>query len=129
MNWKPKLGVVVRSGALGACVAQLVQGEVELTWIQAYHQPILSSNGPKMNPSIVDVTGGGNAFLGGLSAGLRICGNNLVRAAVFGSVGASYAIEQDGLAKLKIEDGEERWNGSSPMNRVKELAERCGIIL
>jgi sugar/nucleoside kinase (ribokinase family) len=128
IDWKPKIGVVIRSGALGVCVAHLIQDQPNVTWIPAYYQPIFTtSKGISMNPSIVDVTGGGNAFLGGLSAGLQICKGDLIQAALFGSVGASYAIEQDGLPRLTMENGEERWNGSSSMDRVNELAARCGI--
>jgi sugar/nucleoside kinase (ribokinase family) len=136
MTWKPLIGVVIRSGGLGACVvrhkhradAELpvdIDSSLEVCWIPAYHQPLRLSDGSyAMNPAIVDVTGGGNAFLGGLAAGLQLHRGDLVSAALCGSVGASFAIEQDGLPALEVRDGQERWNGALAEERLQELAER-----
>ena len=54
------------------------------------------ANIPAISNSIIDVTGAGNAYLGGMLVGL--CeGNNLVESALFGAVSASFAIEQFGV--------------------------------
>lgn len=77
-------------------------------WIPAYHQ----------DPSkVVDPTGGGNAFLGGLSVALAR-GKSIEEAVVCGSVAASFVIEQIGLPTLgRDEDGREMWNGENPEDR------------
>ncbi|KAI0728759.1 Ribokinase-like protein [Fomitopsis betulina] len=109
--------VVIRSGALGAYVATRKGGG---EWIPAFW------NVPE---HVVDVTGAGNSFLGGLGAGLALAGGNIVDATLYGTVSASFTIEQAGLPQLtetEIEDGSvtEQWNGDSPHRRLKELQER-----
>lgn len=61
--------VIVRSGALGAFVksASMESG----VWIPAFFASDASDR-------VVDVTGAGNAFLGGLIAGLSLSGGDLV---------------------------------------------------
>ena len=51
---------MIRSGALGCYV---VSKERAGEWVAAYH---------KSQSTVVDVTGGGNSFLGGLTAGLKL---------------------------------------------------------
>ena len=69
-----------------------------------------------------DVTGGGNAFLGGFCIGLLSTlkyqhdSRDLSKfeiAAIYGSVAASFAIEQVSMPKLSLRegDGQELWNG------------------
>lgn len=67
--------VVIRCGALGAYGMR--SGEKGL-WVEAYWKDkteghvadVLLENEPRTH--VVDVTGAGNAFLGGLSAGLHL---------------------------------------------------------
>jgi sugar/nucleoside kinase (ribokinase family) len=77
-------GVVVRCGALGCCVAtdrytkadiETEKPRPELTWIDAYWTKDAT---PDFQDHIVDVTGGGNAFLGGLSAGWKLTNGDLL---------------------------------------------------
>lgn len=77
-------GVVVRCGALGCCVATerytladttTEQLRPELSWIDAYWTKDATSD---FQDHIVDVTGGGNAFLGGLSAGWKLTKGDLL---------------------------------------------------
>lgn len=85
-------------------------------WIPAYH---LDSS------KVVDPTGGGNTFLGGLAVALAR-GNSLEEAAIWGSVAASFAIEQVGtplLDRLGDEDGE-TWNGQHVEERLREFQAR-----
>ncbi|KAM3474053.1 hypothetical protein MY8738_008074 [Beauveria namnaoensis] len=84
-------------------------------WIPAYHQD--ASN-------VVDPTGGGNTFLGGLSVALAR-DEDIETAAVWGTVAASFAIEQVGPPTLRQNDGgEETWNGENPLARLREFQER-----
>jgi sugar/nucleoside kinase (ribokinase family) len=61
-TFKPKRAVVIRSGALGACYA-LASDPAEVRWVPAYWTEATADN-------VVDPTGAGNGFLGGLCAGL-----------------------------------------------------------
>lgn len=86
-------------------------------WIPAYHQD---------SPKVVDPTGGGNAFLGGLAIGLAR-GQKLEDAAAWGSIAASFAIEQIGMPKLTPADDEstlERWNGVVVDDRIRDFQTR-----
>ncbi|KAI2613819.1 Ribokinase-like protein [Hypoxylon fragiforme] len=87
-------------------------------WIPAYHTE------PE---KVVDPTGGGNTFLGGLAVALAR-GKNLEEAAAWGSVAASFAIEQVGTPTLgKDEDGEETWNGVNVNKRFEEFKSRLAF--
>ena len=114
--------IIVRTGAAGCVVAS----QNCFTNFPAYHRPPVNSTSEEsatwyghktMN---WDVTGGGNAFLGGFCMGLawlkeREQNPGLTEfesAAVYGSVAASFAIEQVGMPKLsrQPESGKEMWN-------------------
>lgn len=84
-------------------------------WIPAYHTD---------KEKVVDPTGGGNTFLGGLAVGLAR-GKSLEEAAMWASVAASFAIEQVGPPTLeKDDDGVETWNGVSVDERLNDFLER-----
>lgn len=80
---------------------------------------------------VVDVTGGGNAFVGGFCKGLLATQNDDLdrhgftrcqQAAIYGSVAASFAIEQIGVPKLTHRgDGKELWNGDMVQNRLDRM--------
>ena len=107
--------VVIRSGKLGAYVLQRGQAG---RWITPYYR-----SGEK----VVDVTGCGNAFIGGMIAGLSLTDGDLVKSCVYGSVSASYTLEQYGLPLIG-KDG--KWNGlDRPTDRLEELSTRLGIDL
>ncbi|KAI9167273.1 hypothetical protein HJFPF1_03399 [Paramyrothecium foliicola] len=84
-------------------------------WIPAYHQ----------NPeAVVDPTGGGNTFLGGLSVALAR-GYGVEDAAIRGSVAASFAIEQIGLPALgRDSNGNETWNEDIVEERLQDFLAR-----
>lgn len=98
-------------------------------WIPAYHS--------ESSPKVVDPTGGGNAFLGGLAVALAR-GRSLEDAATWASVAASFAIEQIGMPTLTPAavvngdgDGDEdkpsspeRWNGVVVDDRLGEFQAR-----
>ncbi|KAG7144502.1 hypothetical protein HYQ46_006756 [Verticillium longisporum] len=84
-------------------------------WVPAYHQDA---------SLVVDPTGGGNSFLGGLAAALAR-GKSVEEAATWGSVSASFAIEQVGMPILgKDEHGNETWNGIRVNQRLEEYRHR-----
>jgi sugar/nucleoside kinase (ribokinase family) len=104
--------VVVRAGKDGCLVA--TKESMTTRWIPAYHQ-----NSDK----VIDPTGGGNAFLGGLTIGLAR-GATVEEAAILGSVAASFAIEQVGVPKLTVDVNDERWNGERVQDRLERFMER-----
>ncbi|KAI9794729.1 MAG: hypothetical protein M1833_007386 [Piccolia ochrophora] len=110
--------VVVRSGKSGSFLTTRETSR----WFPAYHGPLmLEADGAK----VVDPTGGGNAFLGGFAIGL-VRGSQgkpsdkLENAMIYGSVAASFAIEQIGMPELGHDESGERWNGVDVSDRVKE---------
>jgi len=74
----------------------------------------------------VDVTGAGNSFLGGLAAGLKLTGGNVVEATLYASVSSSFVIEQGGLPT--VTNGG-TWNGDQPRRRLAELRNRFNTNL
>ncbi|KAG0649333.1 Maintenance of killer 32 [Hyphodiscus hymeniophilus] len=86
-------------------------------WLPAFH-----NNKEK----VVDPTGGGNAFLGGLSVALAR-GKGVEEAAAWGSVAASFAIEQVGMPVLGVdEENKETWNGVRVEERLKDFMVKNG---
>ena len=85
-------------------------------WIPAYHQDAAK---------VVDPTGGGNTFLGGMSVALGR-GEDIETAVVWGSIAASFAIEQVGVPNLDRaeDDDRETWNGHNVHDRLHEFQQR-----
>jgi sugar/nucleoside kinase (ribokinase family) len=111
-----KGGVVVRCGKDGC----FVKSNGTRQWMPAYHQSA---------EKVIDPTGGGNGFLGGLAIGLirggKIPGlGNLEEAAIWGSISASLAIEQVGMPVLEQSGQQETWNGVKVDDRVADFKER-----
>ncbi|KAI5363994.1 Putative carbohydrate kinase PfkB, ribokinase [Septoria linicola] len=88
------------------------------TWLPAYY-------GTESN-MVVNSTGAGNAFLGSYAIGYQETGS-YVEAAKFGTVGASFMVEQHGTPDLTGEGVEELWNGASVRRRLEEYTKRCAI--
>ncbi len=110
--------VVVRMGKEGCFAGSLD----ERKWLPAYHQD---------SSRVIDPTGGGNGFLGGFAVGLVRSDGNFVEAAKWGSVAASFCIEQVGVPSLKTVVAtstctDELWNDESVDDRLKEFRERAG---
>lgn len=108
--------VVVRAGKDGCIVAD----RHIRRWMPAYHQSA---------EMVVDPTGGGNGFLGGLAIGLVKGGSspglqNIEEAAIWGSIAASFAIEQVGMPKLAQSPDGETWNGVRVQERLLEFRQR-----
>lgn len=114
-------GAVVRCGKDGCYVA--TRGKFR--WLPAYHTT---------SEKVVDPTGGGNTFLGGLAVGLvRIKAatlfERLVEAAIWASVAASLAIEQVGIPKLASSSKGETWNGVRVGDRLLEYRNRLSTYV
>jgi len=103
--------VIIRSGALGAFVTSR---DIEGAWVDAFWT---AADVDK----VVDVTGAGNSFLGGLAAGLEFTGGNVLEATFYASVSSSFVIEQGGLPTIT---NSEMWNGDQPRRRLAELRSR-----
>jgi len=107
--------VIIRSGNMGAYIASCFHPG---TWIDAYW---------RTDERVVDVTGAGNSFLGGLGAGLALTNGDVFEAAFHATVSSSYTIEQFGLPQItRLSDDvrNEEWNGDSPWARLRELKAR-----
>ncbi|KAK4687000.1 hypothetical protein P7C73_g3117, partial [Tremellales sp. Uapishka_1] len=110
--------IVVRCGRLGACVGTRRGG---LRWIPAFFEG-------DDELRVRDVTGAGNAFLGGYAAGLALTDEDAYEACLYGTVSASFVVEQFGLPVLSTtqEGGQENevWNNEVPLDRVDALRRR-----
>lgn len=114
--------VVVRCGAAGCFVLAGHQKAQVRAWLPAWHSP---ANGG--DPSrVVDPTGGGNGFLGGMAVGLVRSDGDVLEAARWGSIAASFCIEQVGVPNLtRTDDGQELWNGVGVSERLEEFKRRA----
>jgi hypothetical protein len=113
--------IVVRCGAEGCYIRSRDVNK----WLLAYHSPDNSSSAGESGGKVIDPTGGGNGFLGGFAVGLVRSGGDLVQAALWGSVAASYCIEQVGMPELSHDaNSGERWNGSVVQDRLEQLKQR-----
>lgn len=107
--------VVIRAGEHGSLVTA---HDLPLTWVPPFY------GSATKDEKIVDPTGAGNAFLGAYAVGFLKTGD-IVRAACYGSVGASFALEQVGMPEKGGDgDGEELWNGVSIFGRLEEYLSR-----
>lgn len=102
--------IVVRCGAVGC----FVLSRTTRRWLPACHTD------PR---KVIDPTGGGNAFLGGLAVGLVRTNFDVVESARWGSVAASFCIEQTGMPQLRPLKPE-RWNGISVLERLSDYRDR-----
>lgn len=105
-----KGAVVVRAGKDGCYVSS----KESSIWLRAYHTS---------SEKVVDPTGGGNGFLGGFAVGLVRTGS-VEEAALWGSVAASFAIEQIGMPSLGQDSNGETWNGVHVFERLAEFKKR-----
>jgi len=113
--------IVLRCGAKGCHTLAKTPGNDsgKSFWLPAYHP--VDDGADK----VVDPTGGGNAFLGGLSVGLAR-GNSVHQACIMGTIAASFAIEQVGMPKLEYDDNglDERWNGETAAERESKFGQK-----
>jgi sugar/nucleoside kinase (ribokinase family) len=123
--------VVIRAGEHGCLVKSRDQPVVAsaaavsapATWIPPYYNAT-------DREKIVDTTGAGNAFMGGFAYGYHET-RNPMSAAVYGTVAASFALEQVGTPRLWTEPDDDRrelWNGVDPRERLGEIRRRLGML-
>lgn len=127
-----RAGTIIRSGEMGCCY--LPRGEQEVRWIPPFYSAT-NDNGGSGTSRVVDPTGAGNGFMGAVAAALDE-GKDLHEGAcvpreyadrvavLWGTVAASFIIEQHGLPKMSMAAGRELWNGEDPWERVKALRAR-----
>ncbi|KAF8476765.1 Ribokinase-like protein [Kalaharituber pfeilii] len=98
------------------------------------------TNSANNTTAVVDPTGAGNTFLGGLCVALarpdafRLAVeyglHRMVVAAAYGCVAAGFAVEQVGVPALTVvEEGGERWNGEEVEGRLRAFLERTRSVL
>ncbi|CAK9783218.1 unnamed protein product [Cutaneotrichosporon oleaginosum] len=102
--------LAIRCSSLGACIGTAEGG---ICWIPSFFQG--------EQHRVQDVTGAGNAFIGGYIAGLYLTGDPY-EAALHGTVSASFVIEQLGPPILHFTPEGERWNGDSAESRLATLS-------
>ena len=84
-------------------------------WYPPFHDPD--------SAKVFDTTGAGNMFLGAFTIAFQKLGG-LSEAAVYGSVAASFAVEQSGLPKKDAPANCETWNGAMFTSRLQEYRKR-----
>lgn len=105
--------VVIRAGENG-CLVQ--SGDVGPQWLPPFYAAEMEG---EQESEVVDPTGAGNAFLGAFSIGYLET-RDVIEAAFYGSVAASFAIEQVGMPRKSNERKEELWNGASVRERLDD---------
>lgn len=113
--------VVVRAAEYGSMV---VSHSTAPVWISSCHS--YETEAP-CDPKVVDPTGAGNAFLGAYAVGFLRTGGR-AEAARYGSVGASFALEQVGSSIKSIEGGKELWNGTDVDSRLNGFISHIRIV-
>jgi sugar/nucleoside kinase (ribokinase family) len=109
--------VVLRAGEEGCLVASSTQ---PAKWLPSFYSLVGDTNTSK----VVDPTGAGNAFLGAFAIGYLET-RDLVHAACYGNVGASFALEQIGVPTVEFRrGGKELWNGFDVYSRLHQYRTR-----
>lgn len=103
------LGIIIRCAEHGCFVLSTSPNGPQGTWLPAFHPP--------GSGAVIDPTGAGNAFLGGAVMGFLEHGD-FVKAAMYGSVAASFAVEVVGLPEVGRCDGRAR---------LEEYTRRLGL--
>ncbi|KAJ5533842.1 hypothetical protein N7527_000096, partial [Penicillium freii] len=102
-----KGAVIIRAGENG-CFVQ--SRNITSQWLPPFYTADMAK---EYASKVVDPTGAGNAFLGGYAIGYLQGMGNILEAACYGSVAASFALEQVGMPEKSNERDEELWNGAS----------------
>ena len=112
--------IVVRLGEQGCYIAQPAKEK----YLPAYYI------GGQAQEHVMDATGSGNAFLGGFCVGLLDHSGCIEDAVAYGTVAASFALEQVGVPELTCAEigSDELWNGESVKVRMKKYQERIAYL-
>ena len=114
------------SGAKGGCIivraaehgCLIMSSKVGARWLPAYYTADLGK--------VVDPTGAGNAFLGAFAVGFQAT-HDYIEAAAWGTIAASFVIEQVGLPKLQKTGDREVWNGCDVAERLRSYKRIVGL--
>ncbi|KAJ5490798.1 hypothetical protein N7539_002365 [Penicillium diatomitis] len=109
--------IVIRAGEHGCFVSSR---KIRSVWLDPYYSETL---GKESDAKTVDPTGAGNTFLGSYAVGY-LQTQDAVTAACYGSVGASFAMEQVGTPCLEAQGDHELWNGVDVRCRLQEYMAR-----
>ncbi|KAE8349941.1 Ribokinase-like protein [Aspergillus coremiiformis] len=112
--------VVVRASEHGCLI---IARNISPVWLPPFYQ----SEAGERQDKVVDPTGAGNAFLGAFAVGYLKTAN-LVEAGCYGSVGASFAIEQVGMPEKSNDERGELWNGVDVFSRLQEYQRTSGML-
>ena len=107
--------IIIRAREHGCLV---VSTEKCPTWSPPYYH---ADGDSLLKRKIVDDTGAGNAFLDGYAMGFNKT-QNVISAACYGTVSASFVLKQIGTLKPMARagvSGEELWNGKNPRRRLE----------
>ncbi|KAK4204835.1 Ribokinase-like protein, partial [Triangularia verruculosa] len=111
-------GLLMEEGQEGVVAREEIEVDEGIEkWLPAFHTD---------KEKVKDPTGGGNTFLGGLGVALAR-GKGIEEAVAWGSVAASFAIEQVGMPLLLVDEGGETWNGERVQDRLDSFIERIGL--
>lgn len=119
-NARQPLGVqviIIRAAENGCLV--LSRDSTDVVWLPAYY-------GASEQDKIVDPTGAGNAFLGGLAQGWLETGD-WTRAACYGTVAASVIVEHVGPPTKDGEGQAETWAGIAVRQRLISYMQRTDV--
>ncbi|KAJ5102698.1 hypothetical protein N7532_003227 [Penicillium argentinense] len=110
-----KGAVIIRAGEHGCLIAKKNMSPL---WLPPYYD--MADN---QRNKVIDPTGAGNAFLGAYAVGYAKT-RSVIQAACYGSVGASFALEQVGMPVKSDEGGCELWNEVHVQSRLQEYMSR-----
>ncbi|CAI7652638.1 unnamed protein product [Penicillium viridicatum] len=117
-----KGAVIIRAGENG-CFVQ--SRNITSQWLPPFYTADMAK---EYASKVVDPTGAGNAFLGGYAIGYLQRMGNILEAACYGSVAASFALEQVGMPEKSNESDEELWNGASVSRRLHQYMARQELL-
>lgn len=103
MSKTSKSAIVLRCGEMGS----LLYSHKGKKWFAPYHID---------QSKVVDPTGCGNTFVGGLSTALALTDGNLIMACICGTLASGASIEQHGPPRLGDAD---TWNGTTMQKRAE----------
>ena len=135
-----KSGIVTDRAEEAGCL--IASPQRPFAWLPPFYEhPTVSQTAAQLGDSdntpggnlksrIVDPIGTGNAFVGAFTIGLLKTGSP-VEAAMYGNVGASFALEQIGLPKFETngEEEVELWNGVEVEARLLEYKQRPDVAM
>jgi sugar/nucleoside kinase (ribokinase family) len=120
--------VVIRAGAHGSLLAYGSDEMSEMRWFPAYYNSQRSKvEGPDWLAKVKNPSGAGGAFIGAFCVGLVETGIP-AEAMKYGTVGASFAVEQNGLPRrTSMHNIIEEWNYEGVRGRLEKYRMRSSL--